>query len=94
MKKRSTLGIATPIVAIAALVALVHLCARLSYALFLPSVSYRLEGYDFWASFWIYTSDPATTVPTHCIGLVFACIALAILLTMFSLATSRSRSSN
>ena len=88
--KRRTFGIAAHIAAVAGIIVLVHLCARLAYALFLPSVTYRLAEYDFWTSFLTYTSDPATTIPTHCIGLMLLCIALAIvLITLFAVTSWR-----
>ena len=87
MKKRRTFGIAAHIAAIAGIIVLVHLCARLAYALFLPSVAYRLAEYDFWTSFWTYTNDPAIVIPTHCIGLMLLCIALAVVLITYFLVT-------
>ena len=89
MKKRSTFRTAAHIAAIVGFILLIHLHARLAYALFLPSVSYRLVEYEFWDSFWTYTSDPATTVPTHFLGLMLMCIVLAVLILLTMPITTR-----
>lgn len=91
MQKRSPFTIARCVAAIAGLLLLVHLHARLAYALFLPSVSHQLAQYEFWSSFWTYTSDPATTVPTHFLGLMLLCITLAILVLGWPIAVKLKR---
>lgn len=92
MQKRSPFGIVMYVLVIAGLILLVHLHARLAYALFLPSVSYQSAQYEFWDSFWTYTSDPAVAVPTHFLGLMLLCITLAILVLGLPIAVKLKRS--